>query len=123
MPRSGKNGKGKFYGCPSFTDTGCDYSVEFDPPHYAYGVVAEAHDQFGVSQEFQDVPSARYAVVMKAYDAYEDLLKDNFDAVSDFRRIKGLLPVAQKLGFKKKTVDEIREDLLKIHCNGALARE
>jgi len=109
--RVGANKKGAFYGCPLYKDEGCDFSVEFDPPHKAYGVIAEAHDQLGISQEFQDVPTKRYAEMLERERLYNEILDKHLSAVRDFRSIKRLLPKIHAIGLKKKTLDDVRADL------------
>lgn len=111
VSRGGKGGHGRFWGCPCFKEDGCDFSVEFDPPHKAYGTIAAAHDQLGISQEFQTVPTKRESERQERERLYGQLLDENKGAVTDFRKIRNLLPLVHALGLKKKSLDDVRRDL------------
>lgn len=120
--RSGK--AGGFWGCPEYPD--CDFTVEGDPPHRAYGEVAkdfnmaDGRPYFGRSVEFQEVPTVRHATETDRAQKYYDLLSMNLDASSDFRVIRDkLLPQIQKMGLKK-TIDDVRNDIEKIRSTGKL---
>jgi hypothetical protein len=112
----------RFYGCPAYKHDDCDYSVEGEPPYKAYGNVARDFDAYGVPQDAQVVPTKRYATYLNRKEAYEDILRMNFEAVSNFLLIKRLLPNIHKLGFKK-TVSDVREDLETVRRLGRLPEE
>lgn len=118
---------GKFYGCKEFHTDGCDFSVEGDPPHRAFGDVAkdfnmeDGRPYFGRSVEPQLVPTVRHATETDRAQKYYDLLSMNLNASSDFRVIRDkLLPQIHKIGLKKKTIDDVRSDIEQIRSTGKL---
>lgn len=106
---------GRFHGCKTCFAEGKKFNVEFDPPHKAYGDVAEDYGIRGVSQVVQIVPTKYYAKELQRQESYRDILIDSWNLQQNFLELRSkILPRVQTLGgeYKKKTLDDIRHDFM-----------